>query len=372
MGILKKLSFLWAFSPAFVILISYYVLGGGYWLITGTLYSYIIIPLIDEFVGRDSENVSKDQILILSNDKYFEILVHILVYVCAGIVVWGAYLLGTGELNWIQAAFLILSIGIMSTESINLAHELGHKQSKAAQFSARFALMTVSYMHFIIEHNKGHHVNVATPLDPATSRKGQTLYLFMWQSIVGGFKSAWHIEAGRLKRAGKSVWSIHNEMIWFMILPVLFCTALTLFFSWQQGQILWIIPIYFAIQSYIAFASLECVNYIEHYGITRREISPGKYERVNPLHSWNANHKISNLIFLQLQRHSDHHAYASRPYQVLRHFDESPQLPYGYPAMILMSLVPPLWFSVMDKRLEEWESKALDAEEIEKVVKAFA
>jgi alkane 1-monooxygenase len=117
---------------------------------------------------------------------------------------------------------------------------------------------------------------------------------------------------------------------------------------------------------------LESVNYIEHYGIVRREIAPGKYERVNPLHSWNANHLFSNLVLFQLQRHSDHHACASRPYQVLRHFDESPQLPFGYPLMILMATVPPVWFAVIDKRLKQWQTNAYDAQHISQIVRGFA
>ena len=161
-------------------------------------------------------------------------------------------------------------------------------------------------------------------------------------------------------------------MLQYIIFPLLFLTALVTVFSITSGAFAWLVPIFFFAQSFMAFSSLEAVNYIEHYGIQRKEISEGRYERVNPLHSWNSNHLVSNWLLFQLQRHSDHHAYAARPYQVLRHFDESPQLPFGYPVMILISLIPPLWFKIMDKRLEEWQAQALDAEHIEAVVRRTA
>jgi alkane 1-monooxygenase len=150
--------------------------------------------------------------------------------------------------------------------------------------------------------------------------------------------------------------SIHNEMIRFAILPVIFCGILTMLMSFFVGRVAWEVPLFFFTQSFIAFTLLELVNYVEHYGISRKEISPGRYERVNPLHSWNASHLLSN--FFQLQRHSDHHAYAHKRYQVLNHYDESPQLPFGYPTMIMIAMVPPLWFLLMDKRLEHWQQVA--------------
>ncbi|HAI75242.1 MAG TPA: alkane 1-monooxygenase [Microscillaceae bacterium] len=372
MSIFKKLAFLWAFSLPAVVLLSYYALGGGYWLFAGVVYAYGIIPILDTIVGRDPANVSAGDVPVLSNDKYFAVIAHLLSYITFFFVIWGAYLLVTEPLNFFQATGLVITIGVINSGGINLAHELGHKKNRFNQIVAQAVLMTSAYMHFFIEHNKGHHVHVATPLDPATSKKGQTLYQFLQQSIVGSFRSAWNIEKRRLEREGHSVWSWRNAMLWYVALPVVFCGVLTLSLWPLNANALWMVPIYFVVQAYIAFSSLECVNYIEHYGITRREIAPGKYERVNPLHSWNANHLVSNLVLLQLQRHSDHHAFAARPYQVLRHFDESPQLPYGYPVMILMSMIPPLWFKVMDKRLEEWQSNAYDADHIAKVVKAFA
>ncbi|TAF66630.1 MAG: alkane 1-monooxygenase [Cytophagales bacterium] len=368
----KKLAFLWSYSLVAVILFSYYLFGGGYWTFAGLIYAYGIIPILDEIVGRDPNNVTHDQFEQLTQDIYFDILVYSMVYLQWGVLIWAGYVLTFDGLNSLQMVGLLLSIGVFNSGGINIGHELGHRKSLLAQWHSQAILMTVSYMHFFIEHNKGHHVHVATPLDPATSHKNQTVYSFWIQSIIGGWFSAWNIEKQRLERASQKVWSFRNAMIWYVILPIVLCLVLTLAYGSQSITMYWLMPVFFVMQSIIAFCSLECVNYIEHYGIVRREIAPNKYERVNPLHSWNANHFVSNLVLFQLQRHSDHHAFAARPYQVLRHFDESPQLPFGYPVMIILSMIPPLWFKVMNKRLEDWQAKAYDAEHINQVVKVFA
>jgi alkane 1-monooxygenase len=166
------------------------------------------------------------------------------------------------------------------------------------------------------------------------------------------------LEKESLNRKSLPVISLQNEMLWFAVLPILFCALLTFIFSYEYGGILWQIPAFFFAQSLVGFSLLELVNYVEHYGIMRRELSPGKYERVNPIHSWNSSHLISNFFLFQLQRHSDHHAYAHKRYQVLNHYEESPQLPCGYSTMILLALIPPLWFSIMNQRLEHWNRKA--------------
>jgi alkane 1-monooxygenase len=368
---LKKLGFLASYIIPCLIVLGYY--GGGLWTFSAFVFAYIIIPVFDEFIGKDPENISHDEIDSIVNDRYFEVIVYSMVYIQVALIIWGAYIVSEFSLTPLETVGFLLSVMTFTSGGINIAHELGHKQNAWAKFHSKLNLMTVCYMHFYIEHNKGHHVNVATPKDPASSKKGQTFYAFWFQTVVGSWRSAWNIEKRRLERANLPLWNpIHNQMLQYIIFPLLFVSALTVGFSIISGAFAWAVPIFFFAQSYMAFSTLEAVNYIEHYGIQRREIAPGRYERVNPLHSWNSNHLVSNLMLFQLQRHSDHHAYAARPYQVLRHFDESPQLPFGYPVMILMSLVPPLWFSVMDKRLEAWQAQALDAEHIQEVVKATA
>lgn len=371
MPLLKKIGFLWSFSLLAAIIGGYY-LYGLHWTWAGVLYAYLLVPLLDFLVGKDRNNVDQNAYERTVADRYFGTLLYVFVYLQYALLLWGCYVLTADLLTTGQKIGLMISIGIFAGTVINVAHELGHKKSRLATFHAKLALLSVSYLHFFIEHNRGHHVHVATPVDPATARKNQTLYAFWWQTLTGSYRSAWHIESKRLRAAGHPVWSVHNQMIWFAILPALVAVLLTAGFSGWTGHLVWTVPALFIIESLVAILLLECINYIEHYGIVRREIAPGKYERVNPLHSWNASQVVSNLILFQLQRHSDHHAYASRPYQVLRHFDESPQLPTGYSAMMLLACIPPLWFRVMNPRLERWRAQACRPEKIAAVVRQFA
>jgi alkane 1-monooxygenase len=285
---------------------------------------------------------------------------------------WTAYILALEPLSTFQIVGLILSQGVYAGTIINVAHELGHRTSKFAQFHSKAALISVAYIHFIVEHNRGHHIHVATPLDPATSKKNQSLYAFWIQSIIGSFKSAWKIERKLSERYGYDFYSIKNQIINGHLATLVVYFILTAIGSILIGKFAFLVLVGLIVQAILAILLLEAVNYVEHYGIVRREVSSGKYEKVNPLHSWNANHFYSNLLLFNLQRHSDHHAYASRPYQVLRHFDESPQLPFGYPLMILMATVPPLFISIMNRKLEAWRKNAFDESHIKSVVAQFA
>jgi alkane 1-monooxygenase len=258
-------------------------------------------------------------------------------------------------LAWIG---FVLSVGLVTGGiGITVAHELGHKKAPLEKFYSKVVLMTVSYMHFYIEHNRGHHVQVATLDDPATARKNESFYAFWVRSVFRGYAHAWQLEKESLSRKGLPPFSFKNEMIWFALLPLLFCALLTLMLSLINERMVWEVPLFFFTQSFLAFTLLELVNYIEHYGILRKEISPAMYERVNPMHSWNASHLISNFFLFQLQRHSDHHANAVKRYQVLNHYDASPQLPFGYPTMIMIALLPPAWFALINPRLDVWQEK---------------
>jgi len=360
MSHLKKLGFFTAFILPGLVLTGYYL--GDYWNFLAVAFAFLIIPLIDQFTGLDTSNVEESQVKIVSDEKYYRFVTYIWTYVQLVFVLWGFYAITQGKLQtpsaWIgfTLSFALVTGGI----GITVAHELGHKKSELERFYSKLLLMTVCYMHFYIEHNRGHHVYVATPEDPATARKNESFYTFWFRSVFIGYAHAWKHEKESLQKKGLPLLHWKNNMIWFAILPIIFCAALTWAFSYPSGTMLWQIPLFFLAQSFLAFTLLELVNYVEHYGIIRKEIAPGRYERVNPLHSWNASHLISNFFLFQLQRHSDHHANAIKRYQVLKHYDESPQLPFGYPTMILMALVPPLWFSFMNPRLEDWSTKIYD------------
>ncbi|WP_304233076.1 alkane 1-monooxygenase [Jiulongibacter sediminis] len=367
----KKIGFLASFSIPFLILSGFYVPEQPITFLSAP-YAYLVIPVIDYLLGKDRNNVFKENFEELVNERYFDILVYAHVYIQYFLLGWGLYVLSSYDLSNHQIIGLIVGQGIYSGTIINVAHELGHRKSKWAQWHARVALVSVWYHHFTIEHNRGHHVRVATPEDPATSRYNETLYHFWWRSITGSFRSAWQIQSCLLQKEGKTVWSFKNPMlIGFLATPTLFTVALLLV-NYFSGSIVHGQFQFLFIQALVAILLLEAVNYIEHYGMLRQKLANGRYEKVNPLHSWNANHFFSNLILFNLQRHSDHHAYASRPYQVLRHFDESPQMPFGYPLMIIMSLFPPLWFKVMNQKLEKWKEGAADADFIQSVVRGYA
>lgn len=353
---LQKLKFFYAFEVLALVVIGFYL--GGWWNFLAIGFAFLLLPLIDQYVGINTANVDREEVQSVGNAFYYRFVTYVWVYAQLAILGWGAFVVANGYLTtWFEwTGFLIGFSLVTGGIGITVAHELGHKKSKLERFYSKLLLMTVCYMHFYIEHNRGHHVQVATPEDPATARKDENFFAFWIRSVFVGYAHAWKLEKERLAKKGLPAWHYRNEMIWFAILPIMFCAALTFAFS-PFGTINWNIPIFFFTQSVLAFTLLELVNYVEHYGIVRKLNDLGKYERVNPLHSWNSSHMISNFFLFQLQRHSDHHANAIKRYQVLDHYDESPQLPFGYPTMILIALVPPLWFAMMNPRLEEWSHK---------------
>ena len=329
---------------------------GGWYNFLALAFSFVMIPAIDQLTGLDTSNVSPQEEKHVSDVFYYRFITYLWTYLQVAMLFWAADVVASGR---VQAAVewigFTLSCGVITGGvGITVAHELGHKKSKLEQLYSQVLLMTVCYMHFFIEHNRGHHVQVATEADPATARKGESFYRFWVRSVFEGYRHAWHLEGQSLERKGHAVFHWRNQMIWFTVLPLVFCGLLVLLFASSATAALSIVVFFFA-QSVVAFTLLELVNYIEHYGILRRKLPSGEYERVNPMHSWNASHLISNFFLFQLQRHSDHHAYAHKRYQVLKHYDESPQLPYGYPTMILLALLPPVWFRFMHPRLEHWE-----------------
>jgi len=238
-----------------------------------------------------------------------------------------------------------LLCGVMG---INVGHELGHRSKKLEKLLAKLLLLSSLYMHFFIEHNKGHHKRVGTPEDPASARLGEPLYLFYFRTVVFGYMGAWKIAGRDARKRGYNNFSIHNEMLQFHIIQVAFLAFVFCFFGWQTTLL-------FLAAALQGILLLETVNYIEHYGLQRKLVADGKYQRAMPVHSWNSNHIIGRVMLFELSRHSDHHYLASRKYQVLRHHEHSPQMPTGYPGMMLLATVPPLWFKVMNKRVKSLE-----------------
>ncbi len=318
-------------------------LGLFWWF--GPLFVYLVIPALDLFFGDDTSNPPEEIVAWLEQDRYYRIITWAFLPLQFVAFFLGLWLMTRhGGLPVIDRLGIALTLGTLNGVAINTAHELGHKKEHLERWFARIALAPSGYGHFFIEHNRGHHVRVATPEDPATSRMGESFYRFWPRTVAGSVTNGWELEKNRLRRMGKSTWTLRNDVLnaWSMTV-VLWAVAIALF-GWS------IVP-YLVVQAVFAFSLLEAVNYLEHYGLCRQKLPNGRYERVDPRHSWNNNHVVTNLFLYQLQRHSDHHANPTRRYQALRHFDQSPQLPAGYAAMIVLTYFPPLWRAVMDKRV---------------------
>jgi alkane 1-monooxygenase len=317
---------------------------GLFWWI-GPLFVYVVIPILDRFFGDDPSNPPEEIVAWLERDRYYRLVTYAflpLQYIAFFVGFW--LMTRHGGLPVIDKLGIVVTLGSVNGIAINTAHEMGHKKEHLERWFARVALAPSGYGHFFIEHNRGHHVRVATLDDPASSRMGESFWEFWPRTVVGSVRNSWRLEQRRLRRMGKPTFSPRNDVLnaWAMTV-VLWAAVIALF---GIGTL----P-YLVIQAVFAFSLLEVVNYLEHYGLLREELSSGRYERVSPRHSWNNNHIVTNLFLYQLQRHSDHHANPTRRYQTLRHFAESPQLPSGYASMIVLAYFPPLWRRVMDKRV---------------------
>jgi alkane 1-monooxygenase len=328
------------------------ILGIGLYFITGALWvlglplliSYILIPLLDWLLGADTNNPPEEIVPQLEQDQYYRRLTWITVplhFVTLVAVAWFVSTQNIGN-GWIL--LMAVTAGAYSGLGINTAHELGHKKEPFERILARIALAIPAYGHFCVEHNHGHHRYVATPEDPASARMGESIYKFALREIPGAFRRGWQVEAQRLGRRSLPVWSWHNEILQSYFGSLVLQGSLVVAFGWLM------IP-FLAVHNVWAWYQLTSANYIEHYGLLREKLNNGRYERCQPHHSWNANHIASNLLTFHLERHSDHHAYAARHYQSLRHYEDVPQLPSGYFGMFLLSYLPPLWRRVMDPKV---------------------
>jgi alkane 1-monooxygenase len=358
MNSLKKIGFFSALILPFLLVYGFYV--GGASIFSIHIFVFVLLPLMDFLISKDKSNIPSSAVSKHTNAYFYRFITFLWVYVQLGILIWTFYVVSTHTLFWWEwIAFMSGTALVTGGIGITVAHELGHKSEKIEQFYSKVLLMMVCYMHFFIEHNRGHHVRVATPEDPATSRFGESFYRFWLRSVVDGYRSAWELEADRLRKKSLPFWSHHNQMIQFAIWPLIFVALAFGSFSIWMDRWVWEIPFFFFAQSFLGFSLLEIVNYLEHYGMERRKLPNGNYEKVAPIHSWNASHIVSNFLLFQLQRHSDHHTYAYKRYQVLDHYDESPQLPAGYSAMIIVALFPPIWFYLMNSRLEKWKTNSI-------------
>lgn len=315
------------------------------WLVVGV--AFIVLPILEVLLPSSKENPTPEEEEVLKKNKMFDYILYLHVPLIYALLFYFLYLVYTNAFpNTISLIGMTLSIGVLlGAMGINIAHELGHRQNKFEVFLAQALLLPNLYLHFTIEHNRGHHKYVSTPRDPATARLNESLYAFWLRSILGQYFSAWKLEAERLELEGKKFWSLNNQMIQFLIVELAYLSVIFLLFDSKA-------IIFALIVSLIGVMLLETVNYIEHYGLTRKEVSEGIYESVKPTHSWNSSHELGRIILFELSRHSDHHYKSTRKYQILRHFEDSPQLPTGYPGSMILAAIPPLWYRIMNKRVK--------------------
>lgn len=314
---------------------------------------FALIPLLDTIVGEDKNNLSEAALKSMAEDKFYMGVVYAVLPIgYVTFIATIAYVVAGPLPFWADMA-LLLGTATMNGSMITIGHELGHKTDPLNRLMAKFALGSVGYGHFTVEHNLGHHRNVSTPEDCASGRLGESVYSFAMREIPGALKGAWAIERRRLEKRGQKVWSRHNEILQPAAITVSVAVALVLVLGWKALP--WIV-----LHHAVAWFGLTLVNYIEHYGLLRARRENGRYAPCEPRHSWNANHIVSNLVQFHLQRHSDHHSHPARPYQTLRHFDGAPQLPTGYPGCMFMAMIPPLWFRVMNPKVMAWAEGDLE------------
>jgi alkane 1-monooxygenase len=310
------------------------------------VFAFVIIPLIELCHRPVSTGLTEEQERAVLQDPWYDVLLMAFVPVQWALLLYFLYSIGDPALGAWDIGGRIATMGLMcGVYGINIAHELGHRSRRWERDMARVLLLSSLYMHFIIEHNRGHHRHVGTPNDPASARFGENLYFFWVRTIVFSFISAWRIEEDRMRKENRPIHGLHNEMIRSLLLELAF--VLIIFFVCGGTELLCFLG-----AALIGILLLETVNYIEHYGLGRKLNDRHNYGRVQHVHSWNSDHIMGRYMLFELTRHSDHHFMASRKYQVLRSEAAGPQLPTGYPGMMLLSLVPPLWFRVVDPIIE--------------------
>ena len=324
---------------------------GGAWTFAPLVFAFVVIPVLDAVLERNTQDPDE----AAGHRRIFDVpllaWVPVQLATTAYVIARLAGGLADGELGALAGIGAVLSLGVINgAGGINIAHELMHRKTRLHRAGAEALMSSVSYTHFCVEHVLGHHRRVATADDPASSRLGESFYRFYPRAVVGGLVSAWRLERDRCRARGIAPWSLRDRRTRYALVLASLDLAVGLLLG-PLGLGL------FVAQGVVAFSLLEVINYVEHYGLLRERLASGRYERVQPHHSWNSAHRVSNYYLFNLARHSDHHYLASREYDRLRHHDQAPQLPTGYAGMLLVALLPPLWFRVMNPRVAAWRAE---------------
>ena len=336
--------YLFALLPACSAVISFS--NSGIWAWTTVLFVFGFIPLLELMMGGGGAFGQDDESKRLKDNRIYDFVIYLTIPVHLYLLYWFLNI-SYPSTFYLNADFYGRAFGmgiLCGSFGINVAHELGHRQNRIDQFLAKMLLLTSLYMHFFIEHNRGHHKYVGTPEDPSSGRKNEPVYFFWFRSMFFVWISAWKLEFERLKRSNKPKFHYTNQMLQFQLIQLVAVLGVDYFGGHQ-------VALYYVFAAFIGAILLETINYIEHYGLTRKKLANGMYEIVTEKHSWNSNHIIGRLLLFELSRHSDHHAKTTKKYQELRSIEEAPQMPTGYPGMMVLSLVVPVWFSIMNRRI---------------------
>jgi alkane 1-monooxygenase len=321
---------------------------GGPWTFLPLAIIYLAVPIVDAIAGLNPGNPGAEDLDRLSGNPWFRAITWAWVPTQIALIAWALRFVSTGDASLLETAGVTLSTGVTTGAiGITFAHELVHRPGKWERGLGEVLLASVSYPHFAIEHVFGHHRYVATPQDPATARYGETLYRFLPRTLLGSVRSAWQLEAARLRRRRRAMRSWSNRFVRYGATQLAIYGGVAAVLGLPAALAL-------GVQALVAIAMLETINYVEHYGLVRQQVGPDRYEPVMPWHSWNSCHRVSNWLLINLARHADHHMAASKRYQVLSHLGDAPQLPAGYGTMLLVALVPPVWRHMMDPRVEAW------------------
>ncbi|XRE42787.1 Alkane-1 monooxygenase [Tenacibaculum discolor] len=342
---MKALKFLTILILPITVYISFTSMG---WLTLLPLVVFFgFVPLLELLFNPDKQNLNKEQEELEKENKLYTYILYATVPVQLLFLGWFLWMMKDAHLTTIEYIGRISAMGLMcGVIGINVGHELGHRNNRFDEFLGEILLLTSLDTHFLPYHNAGHHFNVATPKDAATARKNEIVYLFWIRSHFQSYYQAWETENRRLKNSGRNWFHLQNRMLIYTICNILLLIGI--FFLFGLNTLL-----AFTAAAVFGILLLETVNYIEHYGLLRKQNEKGRYERVKRTHSWNSDHRIGMLMLFNLSRHSDHHYNGSKHYQLLKSLPESPQMPTGYPGMMLVALVPPLWFSIMNKKLQD-------------------
>lgn len=341
---MKKLKYLSIFTLPLTVAISFSF--EGIWAFLPVIVFFGLVPLIELCTTPDLTNLPLNEKKLAATDPFYDALLYVMVFIQYVFLAWFLFLCSAETVN-LDYIGRVTSMGCMcGIIGINIGHELGHRNERWHRFMGDLLMFTSLENHFTPYHNSGHHYNVATPKDPATARRNEPVFVFWVRSQVGSYFQAWSIEIRRLRIIGKTPFHWRNKMLQYTFFHVAFIASIYLILG---GFVLYS----FLLVAAFGILLLETVNYIEHYGLIRTRRENGTYERVKRIHSWNSNHVVGRVVLFELTRHSDHHYKPDRPYQLLESHKESPIMPTGYPGMMLLALVPPLFFRVMNKRIDE-------------------